>query len=412
MWSILGVSNDIFAVEAQYNAFYADDYIFYKPFEQDAIIGGKFSLSDIGLSFGAQMLMTFYDNIDLVPGYNAEKERVDGFWDVMGFTGYSRSAVVFDDSFDFDKNTAGEVKVGYKNDIVNVNVDWRYRGWESNMLYVHDHHADNGKDSQKSQLGTLNSQRVTVDATFTLLDEALSINFAPYFETQFTTDKWEDYAAIYGANGTANSRIDLHSKDSKKIVGYLQADYDLEDVIGYKSSVSAYGKVKYVTEDEDKFSGYDSNFLFSNAGLKFSMSELGDIFKGFDVYYGLNNTHSQFMWNTLVGELKFAQNMKADIAFGLRTNVAEYDGDNNNPFGFGVGFAKQFQSFKKPTVYCQFVYDMDPFKNFGDGQDALNLDGYEIGDKSQKQGADSPAQDAVDVYAGKAAVRVGIRWDI
>ncbi|MCR5754017.1 MAG: hypothetical protein K6G30_04275 [Acetatifactor sp.] len=412
LWSILGVSNDIFAVEAQYNAFYADDYIFYKPFEQDAIVGGKFSLSDIGLTFGAQMLMTFYDNIDLVPGYNAAKSRVDGFWDVMGFTGYSRSAVVFDDSFDFDKNTAGEVKVGYKNDIVNVNVDWRYRGWESNMLYVHDHHSDNGKDSQKAQLGTLNSQRVTVDATFTLLDEALSINFAPYFETQFSTDKWEDYAAVYAANETANSRIDLHSKDSKKIVGYLQADYNLEDVIGYKSSVSAYGKVKYVTEDEDKFSGYDSNFLFSNAGLKFSMSELGDIFKGFDVYYGLNNSHSQFMWNTLVGELKFAQNMKADIAFGLRTKTAEGKEDNNNPFGFGVGFAKQFQSFKKPTVYCQFVYDMDPFKNFGDGQDALNLDGYEIGDKSIKDGADSPAQDAVDVYAGHAAVRVGIRWDI
>ena len=54
---------------------------------------------------------------------------------------------------------------------------------------------------------------------------------------------------------------------------------------------------------------------------------------------------------------------------------------------------------------------MDPYKPFGDGQDALNLDGYCLGEKVKNNG-DTPLQDAVNVYEGKAAVRVGIRWDI
>ena len=411
LWSILGVSNDTFAVEAQYNSFYAGDYLFYKPFEHDVILGGKTSIA--GVKVSAQLLATLYDNMD----YTANKMKAAAgvtdlsFWNIMDFFGYSRSAVMVDDDFDFAKDTAGEVKVAWGNDLVDLSLDYRFRGWESNMLYVHDHHCDSGKDTQTDQLGKLNSQRITLDATVKPT-EALSINFAPYFETQFSTDDWDEYYAFYNANSTPNSRIDLNSKDSKRFVGYVKVDYDLEDVLGYKSSVSAYGKVKYVTEDEDKFSGYDDKFLFSNAGLKFSMEELGDTFTGFDVYYGLNNTSSEQMFNTVVGELKFANDIKVDLAVGIRSATKEYDDDINNPFGFGVGVAKQFKALRKPTVYAQFVYDMDPFKNFGDGQDNLNLDGYELGDKVKASGPDTPSQDAVNVYEGKAAVRVGIRWDI
>ncbi|MBQ1627679.1 MAG: hypothetical protein II098_00785, partial [Treponema sp.] len=45
--------------------------------------------------------------------------------------------------------------------------------------------------------------------------------------------------------------------------------------------------------------------------------------------------------------------------------------DLNNPFAFAVGVSKKFVALKKPTVYAQFVYNMDPFKHFGDGQDQL-----------------------------------------
>ena len=86
------------------------------------------------------------------------------------------------------------------------------------------------------------------------------------------------------------------------------------------------------------------------------------------------------------------------------------DSDLNNPFAFAVGVAKQFDKLKKPTVYAQFVYNTDPFKHFGDGQDQLNLDGANVKGSVAKEGAGNI--DAVDWYDGRAAVRVGIRWDI
>ena len=400
LWTAATVSKDDFVAEVQYNSFYTDDYLFYKPFEHDFIFGAKGKIGDI--SIGGQALINAYENLDVVGNKN--------FWSFMDYTGYSRSAVYLDDAFDFTKDVAAEINVGYKNDFINAKVDYRFRGWETNMLYVEDHHQDSGKDVQLKQLGTLNSQRVTLDLTVTPT-EALSLNFVPYFETQFSTSDWEEYAKFYADNAVKNSRIDMASKDSKRFVGYLKADYNLEDVIGMPSSISGYGKVKYVTEDEDKYAGYDSNVLFSNAGLKFSMSDLGDTLKGFDFYYGLDNTNDEQMFNTFILSAAFAGDVKADLSFGLRSATKEFDGDVNNPFGFGVGVAKKFKAFKKPTVYAQFVYDMDPYKPFGDGQDALNLDGYCLGEKVKNNG-DNPLQDAVNVYEGKAAVRVGIRWDI
>ena len=65
---------------------------------------------------------------------------------------------------------------------------------------------------------------------------------------------------------------------------------------------------------------------------------------------------------------------------------------------------------KKPTVYAQFVYNMDPFKHFGDGQDALNLNRSNVNGSWEKESAGKI--DAVDWYDGRAAMRVGIRWDI
>ena len=406
LWSILGVKNDTFAAEVQYNSFYLGDEIFYKPFEHDIILGAKGNIGSVKVA--GQMLINSYQNID-----DMYKAAGSDFWGVMGFFGYSRSAIVFkDDGFEFAKHTAAEVNAQYKNDFITLTADYRYRGWEANMLYVHDHHADYGKDTQTAQLGQLNTQRFTLDAVATPT-EALSIKFTPYFELPFVTTDWDAYSAIYSGNSTPNSRIDFASKDSKLFVGYLKADYKLDDLIGKKSSISAYGKVKAVTEDEDKFKGYDSKFLFANAGLKFSLGDMGDTFKGFDLYYGLDNTNSEKMFNTVVASLNFASDVRADVAFGIRSATKEFK-DINHPFGFGVGVSKKFKAMKKPTVYAQFVYDIDPYKNFGDGQDNLNLDGYCLSEKVKKEvtSPDEPKQDAVKVYEGKAALRVGIRWDI
>ena len=53
---------------------------------------------------------------------------------------------------------------------------------------------------------------------------------------------------------------------------------------------------------------------------------------------------------------------------------------------------------QKPILYTQFVWNMDPYKGFGDGQENINYDGYTLGD-----GAGD--------YAGAGAFRVALRWD-
>ena len=82
----------------------------------------------------------------------------------------------------------------------------------------------------------------------------------------------------------------------------------------------------------------------------------------------------------------------------------------NNPFGFAVGVSKKFQALKKPVAYAQFVFNMDPFAKFGAGQDQLNMNRSNLNGSCQKEGVGDI--DPVDWYEGRAAMRIGIRWDI
>jgi hypothetical protein len=197
--------------------------------------------------------------------------------------------------------------------------------------------------------------------------------------------------------------------------------YTLED---YNITIGAYGDMNYcayqwsdgIDEDEaNKYGASDSAFRFKKAGATFSMKPDSDIVKGVNVYYGLDMSNSVKYFNTLIGQVKFPMDITANLAIGLKTeNTASadnsFDSDTNNPFAFAVGVSKQFKAMKKPTLYAQFVYNMDPFKHFGDGQDALNLDRANVNGSHEKEGVGKI--DAVDWYDGRAAMRVGIRWDI
>ena len=145
------------------------------------------------------------------------------------------------------------------------------------------------------------------------------------------------------------------------------------------------------------------------------MTDVNDVITGVNVYYGLDMSNSVRYFNTLVGQVMFPGDITANLALGLKTeNTASagdsFDSDVNNPFAFAVGVSKRFKAMKKPTLYAQFVFNMDPFKDFGDGQDALNLDRSNVNGIYDAE--DRGAVDPVDYYDGKAAVRVGIRWDI
>ena len=67
-------------------------------------------------------------------------------------------------------------------------------------------------------------------------------------------------------------------------------------------------------------------------------------------------------------------------------------------YGFFVGANMKLNIPQKPVLYTQFVWNMDPYKGFGDGQDFINYDGYTI-------------DSGVENYAGAGAFRVALRWD-
>ena len=118
----------------------------------------------------------------------------------------------------------------------------------------------------------------------------------------------------------------------------------------------------------------------------------------------LDNSNSKLAFNTLLTQVKFPKNFNADLGLGLRsvkgTKAAEgYNADALNTFGFSVGVSKKIEKLQKPVIYGQFVWNMDPYKGFGDGQEQFDLDGYVLGG-------------GVEDFDGEAACRVGIRWDI
>ena len=420
LWTFANFSYEKFVAEVQYNGYYLGDGLFYKPFEQDVIFGAKNKFGD-NFTLAAQMAFTLYDNYD-----DAVKERdsanyrqgdSDAFsWASM--RGYATSVYAFADKGDFDfiKHTAGEVRASYDSDLINITADYRYRGAEQNLLFVTDHHKTGGKSTQTDQLGKINTQRVSLDATIKPTD-ALSINIAPYFETVLSTDDWKLYHdAIndvkrkgWDCNYNKNA---FESEDGKRFAISEKVDFDMSDIIGKTSSISLVSNQEFVTEDEDKFAGYDSKALMNNLGVKFSMGDLGDTLTGFDLYYGLNNSNDYMMFNTLIGSLNFKGDTRVDAFIGIRSLTPEFDNaDLNHPFGFGVGVSKKLKAAKKPVVYAQFVYDMDPYNEFGDGQDNLNLSDYGAGDHYVYAGdGDTCKCDAVNYYYGAASVRMGIRW--
>ncbi len=421
LWTFANVSYEKFVAEVQYNGYYLGDGLFYKPFEQDVIFGAKNKFGD-NFTLAAQMAFTLYDNYD-----DAVKERGsnegEGYWKGTEATswanmrGYASSVIAFADKGDFDfiKHTAGEVRASYDSDLINIAADYRYRGAEQNLLFVTDHHKTGGKSTQTDQLGKINTQRVSLDATIKPTD-ALSINIAPYFETVLSTDDWKLYhdalAAMNSDWACNRNRNAFESEDGKRFAISEKVDFDMSDIIGKTSSISLVSNQEFVTEDEDKFAGYDSKALMNNLGVKFSMGDLGDTLTGFDLYYGLNNSNDYMMFNTLIGSLNFKGDTRVDAFIGIRSLTPEFDNaDLNHPFGFGVGVSKKLKAAKKPVVYAQFVYDMDPYNEFGDGQDNLNLSDYGAGDHYVYAGdGDTCKCDAVNYYYGAASVRMGIRW--
>ena len=168
-------------------------------------------------------------------------------------------------------------------------------------------------------------------------------------------------------------------------------------------------------DDLRKYKASDSNFLLKYAGLSFTMNLDNDVVKNANLWYGLDNSDAARLYNTITAQADFKYGFKATLGVGIRsvknTPAGDaYNKDALNPFGFAVGLSRQFKSLKKPTVYAQFAFNHDPFSIFGAGQDQLRMNRSNMTDVCDGNGIGRMT--AVNYYDGKAALRVGIRWDI
>ena len=433
-WGWAGVKKDNLVIDFQTNGMYNGDYLFYQPVEHDFILGAKdeFEVGDGKLSFALQgLIATHQKSSKDISDPDGDGENNTNTTDYFGY-----STDVFYRSGDFDgiKNMAGNVQVGYKTDMFGANVEYRFRGAQASMLYLRENNDDGTFDLSET-LGNINTQRIAFNG-FVNPIEALSINLGVEAEMALETlDADDKFVEGYVSNlqkwyaKRCSDWIDPHfGIDSGAELTFVpEFSYQLSDTmsLGVAATLN-YNAFEYTdkwaagrkSDDIAKYAASDSRFRFKKAGATFSMKPDSDIVKGVNVYYGLDLSNEYRYFNTLVGQVKFPMDITANLAIGIKTentasdsNVYKFNSDTNNPFAFAVGVSKQFKAMKKPTVYAQFVYNMDPFKHFGDGQDALNLNGANV-NGSWKKNAVVGTIDPVDLYDGHAAMRVGIRWDI
>ena len=413
---------------------YAGDYAFYDPVEHDFIVGVKDKIG--GFSFALQGLLATNqkssEEIIAIP-------QEDGDAGMSAFFGHSTDVFYRTGNIDGIQNFAANAQVGYKAENFGVNAEYRFRGAQASMLYVRED-QDDGDFLLSDQLGVLNSQNVSLNAWVKPLDALKidlgvsatlpleTINSDSEFVTNYiahsgTWDGWyaarcaDDMAPLFGVTGGTElvfkPAASYAFEDLDLTLG-LYADMKLNLYTLDSDDKTKFGK-KYIG---DTYSASDSKFLFKQAGLSANWNLDNDAVKAVNVYYGFDNSNSARLLNSLIGQVEFPYSIKATLAFALK-NVKDteagkaFNEDANNPFGFAVGVSKQFKAAKKPTLYAQFVFNTDPFASFGSGQDNLRLDRANIGrfwvdGINQGQSKDDP----VDWYDGRAALRVGIRWDI
>lgn len=420
-------------LDFQSNGMFDSDVIFEDSVERDFIFGAKekLNLADTGsITFAAQGLFaTHQKTSDEIAAMNKRDNPNAG--GVADYTGYSTD-VFYRSGDNGANNLAGEFKVEYdaNEKLWGVSLDYRMRGPEASMLFLRENHDDGTFDLSET-LGVLNSQNIGFSGYANLMEDSLYIGLdttatlplkhieedSELATKYYAEQAWKSwYARRFG-----NDMAPLFGiKSGAEIVAEPTVAYYLtEDISLTLNAGVKYNAYKYDDDSNDpnNYDASDSAFLFKNAGLTLEWSEFSDVIKQMDVYYGLDNSNAVRLFNTLVASVTLPMDFKVSAALGLKTvkgtDAADsYNKDMNNPIGFALGVSKQIKRIKSPILYAQFVYNMDPYKKFGEGQEQLALDGANL-----RRGWDSECSkgaagiDAVDYYDGFAAIRAGIRWE-
>ena len=336
-------------IDIQYNGAYGYtfDTIFKDIFEADVILGyqGKFG----PLTAKANALFNQYGSVVVDDASKTKKK----------YTPSSSDVGEVDPEADFLDNFATNVNVSYSDDYVDATLGWRARGSQANMMYVKQ--AD-GDTKISDQLGDKNTMKAWLDFNYKMQYGNVGIN--PYMTTKFVKAEGEKASMEIGA---------------KLFGGY---DFDV-------AKFDAYANASFKTEvEKDAFS-------IGDIGLKVSTPL---VLNGLAFVYGYDPADANADFHTGIFELGLPAGINAQAGFGLRAAKNDSKAYDGKEFGWFIGANMKLNIPQKPVLYTQLVWNMDPYKGFGDGQDNINYDGYTLGD-----GAGD--------YAGAGAFRVALRWD-
>lgn len=431
-WFGAELENLGFTFDFQSNGMFDSDVLFEDSVERDFIFGMKEKLNagSGSLTFAAQGLFaTHQKTSDEIAVMNLRDNPDAG--GVADYTGYSTD-VFYRSGDNGANNMAAEAKLSYDaaEKAWGVSFDYRMRGAEASMLFLRENH-DDGTFDLSNTLGVLNSQNIGFSGYANLLDDALYIaldataalplkhiasdsDLVKKYYSEAAWGKWykdrcsSEMDPLFGVKSGAKMKYE------PTIAYYLTDDISLTLNAGLKYNALNYDDIAKEAGKTNKYEASDSQFLFNNAGLTVEWSDFSDVIKQMNIYYGLDNANAVRLFNTLVAQVTLPMDFKVSAAFGLKTvkstDAADgYNKDENTKFGFALGVAKQIKRVKSPILYAQFVYNMDPYKKFGDGQDGLALNGANVSDRWD--GNDVGGIDAVDYFDGYAAIRGGVRWE-
>ncbi|MCL2043922.1 MAG: hypothetical protein FWG89_07280 [Treponema sp.] len=375
----------------QYNGAYGFEFdkIFEEIYEADLIFGYEGRFGPFGVktnflwnSWGAQRALFVLPDGTLI--------------EIREYYSPSYSDVLWaEPDADAINNMAFALRGEYTADIFDVAAGYRFRGAQANMMYI----KEDGNDTHLSdQLGIRNTQRLYLYGGMRP-NETLSFGAELGVDFLFTPDgTWLPYYD--------NSNKEFYLKPN--------ISYDLSDILGLESSVSAYAEFTVNTADDDRYirGNTVSNFVIPVIGLKFETGALNNTFRGFELHYGFDNQDEKFLYNSVLGTIKFPWNLDAQLGFMVRTPHKGVDKDNPYEMaipppqevdytltGFSVGAVKRFREERGPAVFSQFIWNMDPYQSFNDGQSQFDLDGS------------LPSRGVAENNNGYAALRFGLSWE-
>ena len=255
---------------------------------------------------------------------------------------------------------AANVQVVYSDDYMDATAGFRFRGIQANLMW---NKADD--NHQSDQLGGLNTMKAWVDFNYKLPYGNVGIN--PYMQTTLR-DK------------------DTSTKESIEFGAKLFGGYDF-DVVKFDAYVNGTFKTEQ-PEDTKPFS-------IGDIGLKVSTPL---VMNGLALVLGYDPADADADFITGIFELGLPAGINAQAGMGIRAAKDESTKYEGKEFGWFIGANMKLNIPQKPILYTQLVWNMDPYKGFGDGQDNINYSDYTL---------DAGAGNYVDY----GAFRVALRWD-